>query len=204
MDKQQKREYNRQYRIANWDHILARRREWYAKNAERERERARTYAATPERRAKRRESSVSYRERTAERRRQYMRERYKNKRAELIAKNQERRACPRRGRTERDWLLRRDFGIGLDDYERMLSRQGGGCAICGAAKSANGSRLAVDHCHTSGIVRGLLCLSCNHGIGRFKDDPGKLRRAAEYLENPVGRVVRVECGAGRDSAASRR
>jgi hypothetical protein len=68
----------------------------------------------------------------------------------------------------------------------MLVRQGGGCAIC---RRDNGKRLlAVDHDHaccpgerTCGkCVRGLLCDGCNHGLGKFRDDPELLRRAAEY------------------------
>lgn len=82
-------------------------------------------------------------------------------------------------RNERGASLRRRYGIGIDDYERMFHRQSGQCAICG--KSVDGV-LHVDHDHKTGRVRGLLCFDCNSGIGKMKDDPAVLRRAATYLE----------------------
>ena len=81
--------------------------------------------------------------------------------------------------------LRRKYGITLEDYERMLSDQGGGCAICGAAESiGKGSRLHVDHKPGTRIVRGLLCNHCNGGIARFRDDPSRIREAVRYLMTP--------------------
>lgn len=65
-------------------------------------------------------------------------------------------------------------------YHRMLVEQDGVCKICGNTCSSNRS-LAVDHCHKSGAVRGLLCRSCNVGLGHFKDDPKLLLLAAKYL-----------------------
>ena len=86
-----------------------------------------------------------------------------------------------------DTLLRRNFGITLDQYRTLLARQDGVCAICGQppryAKSKYGipMSLAVDHDHASGKIRGLLCLNCNRGLGYFHDDPSKLRSAIAYL-----------------------
>ncbi len=86
----------------------------------------------------------------------------------------------------RDKELRKNFGISLADYERMLEAQGNGCAICGRPETQKRYGklrwLSVDHCHTTHAVRGLLCNSCNNGIGRFRDDPDLLRKAADYLE----------------------
>ena len=81
-------------------------------------------------------------------------------------------------------MLRERYGINEQQYLAILASQDGGCALCGAEKAAEGQhrRLHVDHCHVTGMVRGLLCSNCNNGIGRFKDDPGLLRAAAEYLE----------------------
>lgn len=77
--------------------------------------------------------------------------------------------------------LKRRFGITIDDYEKMYQEQGGSCLICGAHESCNSHRLAVDHCHETGKVRGLLCKSCNVGIGNLKDNYDLCLRAARYL-----------------------
>jgi Recombination endonuclease VII len=79
--------------------------------------------------------------------------------------------------------LRIAHGIGLDEYRELEKAQGGLCAICGEPQtSTHRQYLCVDHDHKTRKVRGLLCGSCNMGLGRFKDDPVRLRAAAEYLE----------------------
>ena len=79
------------------------------------------------------------------------------------------------------WLLRK-FGITLDEYESMLESQGGVCAICKQPERGNrAKRLAVDHCHETGVIRGLLCQSCNRALGLFKDDVDLLNAAINYL-----------------------
>lgn len=75
--------------------------------------------------------------------------------------------------------LKRQYGITVEKYAEMLSAQAGGCAICGGSSSR---RLSVDHCHTSKVVRGLLCDACNMTLGKMADDPSRLRAAAAYLE----------------------
>lgn len=82
--------------------------------------------------------------------------------------------------------LRRKFGMTPADYDAMLEAQSGGCAICGTTDGmvhrGRVQRLPVDHCHKTETVRGILCTNCNNGLGRFKDDPALLRKAADYLE----------------------
>jgi hypothetical protein len=75
----------------------------------------------------------------------------------------------------RRYELKKKYGITLEDYAIMFRRQGGKCDICGREETGN---LAVDHCHMTGQVRGLLCGSCNRKLGWFE-----FRRAAisEYL-----------------------
>lgn len=84
------------------------------------------------------------------------------------------------------------YNITLDDYNNLLKQQGGGCAICGTVPSED-EWLAVDHDHgccpetlksCGQCVRGLLCATCNNGIGRFKDDVTLLRSAISYLQSP--------------------
>lgn len=71
------------------------------------------------------------------------------------------------------------FGITIEIYDQMLADQNGGCAICKRPPTAK--RLAIDHCRTSGKVRGLLCGPCNVSLGQFGDDPRRLLEAAKYL-----------------------
>jgi hypothetical protein len=64
----------------------------------------------------------------------------------------------------------------------MFATQGGVCAICSAPDESLKKRLCVDHCHTTGAVRGLLCDNCNTALGKFRDNADTLRRAITYLE----------------------
>lgn len=73
----------------------------------------------------------------------------------------------------------RQFGLSIEDYEGMLAKQNGTCQIC--CEPPGVRRLAVDHCHVSGKVRGLLCINCNHALGKMKDSPELLEAAAQYL-----------------------
>ena len=86
-----------------------------------------------------------------------------------------------------EWTLMRNFGLTKATYDRMLADQGGGCAICGKEfgmiRAGKRLRLAVDHDHLTGAVRGILCADCNRGIGMFKDDPRLLQAAVDYISN---------------------
>lgn len=68
------------------------------------------------------------------------------------------------------------YGLTVEEYERLEDEADGLCAICRKAR-----RLAVDHCHDTGEVRGLICHKCNSGLGMFQDNPGALMAAAQYL-----------------------
>ena len=67
----------------------------------------------------------------------------------------------------------------------MLKSQNNVCAIChqkfGGGRNSN-SRLGIDHCHTTGKVRGLLCSNCNRGLGMFKDSEERLKNALDYIK----------------------
>ena len=77
-------------------------------------------------------------------------------------------------------ILRR-YGLTIEEYDNMLSSQGGVCAICRKA-CASGRRLSVDHCHITNKIRGLLCDPCNRGLGAFRDDIDRMKAATVYLE----------------------
>lgn len=93
-------------------------------------------------------------------------------------------SSPSRQRAYRDWAYQRRYGITLLEYEEMLKRQGGVCAIC-CEKCSRNDHLAVDHDHETGRVRGLLCEKCNRGLGRFQDRPELLERGGAYLRKAV-------------------
>ena len=69
---------------------------------------------------------------------------------------------------------RQIYGITLEQYESLLAR---GCAICGSHE-----KICLDHDHAKGVIRAGLCQDCNRGLGFFRDDMDRLRRAADYLE----------------------
>lgn len=107
--------------------------------------------------------------------------------------------------------LWKNYRIGLDQFEEMLAAQDRRCAVCGIHEGeidtrtiggrklpdgsmATAATMQVDHCHTAGTLRGLLCPPCNRALGLFRDDPALLDRAAAYLrhwatqtENPFRR-----------------
>ena len=84
--------------------------------------------------------------------------------------------------------LRKNYGVTLDWYNAKHDEQNGLCAICARPETAvirgKTIALAVDHCHDTGKVRGLLCRSCNNAIGAFEHDPDMLFAAIAYLERP--------------------
>lgn len=83
--------------------------------------------------------------------------------------------------------FRKMYGISREEYFRRLSDQGGVCAICKKEESqyrgGEKIKLALDHCHRTGMLRGILCSSCNNVLARAKDDSEVLRKAAEYLDH---------------------
>lgn len=74
--------------------------------------------------------------------------------------------------------LMHGYGLSLEDYEKMLSEQCGECAICDQKMNPP----CVDHCHTTGKIRALLCSGCNTALGGFKDSQCFLQRAIGYLQ----------------------
>lgn len=142
----------------------------------------------------RREQSRAYRAANIERYRTYDRKRNRNPerrasqkrtmqkyREKYKAKSRERYAA--NPGAWRESHLRRRFGMSVEEYDSLCSRQGNRCAICGSEEDGNcKKRLTVDHDHVTGKVRGLLCDRCNRAIGLLRDDPTVLRKAMIYLK----------------------
>ena len=82
----------------------------------------------------------------------------------------------------RNYMLKKNYGIGASGYKSLLVQQNGVCAICGNEPTV-GKKLSVDHCHTTDDVRGLLCDKCNFALGLFNDDLDLLASASSYLIN---------------------
>lgn len=109
-----------------------------------------------------RQKSREYRQRDPERARAHDRRRQESVRAKKLAAK---------------------YGLTVEQYAEMYQQQGGVCAIC-SQTDRQGHRLAVDHCHATGAVRGLLCHACNVAIGLLRDDPSLLDAASRYLRRP--------------------
>ena len=91
----------------------------------------------------------------------------------------------------RNYHLLARYGLTAAAFEDMYQAQGGLCDICCVQMSMEGRdktgrTCCVDHCHTTGNVRALLCLNCNQGLGKFLDDSEALERAAEYIRRHEG------------------
>lgn len=107
--------------------------------------------------------------------------RTKNSKRELAAARILRQKNPARyAAYQRKNHLKMKYGLTLAAYEAMLARQAGACAICRDSVPA-GVKLHVDHDHATGAVRGLLCASCNLGLGKFKDSRRVIAMAFTYL-----------------------
>jgi hypothetical protein len=83
--------------------------------------------------------------------------------------------------SDRKSHLKRKYGLTLEQYDAMLEAQGGVCAICRQPRPEERT-LHVDHDHTTGAVRGLLCFTCNNALGDFRDSADLFHAAAAYLE----------------------
>jgi len=76
--------------------------------------------------------------------------------------------------------VRRKYGVSKEEWEALYERQGGRCAIC---RKRLVGKICLDHDHDTDEVRGLLCNTCNQGLGYFDDDPELMRAAMAYLLN---------------------
>jgi hypothetical protein len=86
--------------------------------------------------------------------------------------------------------LKNGYGITLADYNKMFEIQGGCCMICKRHQSVLKRPLAVDHCHVTNKIRGLLCANCNPMLGFAKDSVETLQAAIKYLGDSNGRSIK--------------
>jgi hypothetical protein len=120
---------------------------------------------------------------------------YKEERRERNKKwrdgwSEERKALEESKRKDR--YFKRKYGIGLEEYETMFAAQCGLCKICKTDEKRGIGDLQVDHCHTTGEIRGLLCSNCNLMLGLVYDDTETLLSAIEYLSLPIREDHKIE------------
>jgi len=111
---------------------------------------------------------------------------YRNRNPDII-KEIRKRTDAKRKQVRREQELEKKYGLTYSDYLCMLESQNGVCSICGRPEKLLGKGgctrpLNVDHCHTTGKVRGLLCASCNLALGNLEDNIAYLQNAISYLE----------------------
>ena len=100
-------------------------------------------------------------------------------------KKWERENADRARKSRRGRNLKAKYGITIEEYDTILEEQGGRCAICGSHSNESAFHtefFAVDHCHETGRIRGLLCNNCNRALGFLKDDPVVVSSALTYLK----------------------
>lgn len=171
-------------------------RRW--REANRERARAQSKAAT--KRWKERDPAAARASHAAAKRRWYAanREEILRKLREQTARNREeigrrrrelREVDPDRAkRLARARKLKDKYGITMDEFDAMLHAQGGVCKLCMGPPNHK-QPFAVDHCHVTGTIRGLLCFRCNRALGMLEDNAALLRRGAAYLETSQLREI---------------
>ncbi len=160
---EERREYYRAYNEKNSEAIRGKRHAFYLANSQRIKEARQMYR-------------IANREKIRERARLY----YKDNRDSILEKEHGRYKA--RVLAVRAQQLVKKYGLTPEQVDDMLAAQGGVCAICGGGPDGRWGKFNVDHNHTTGNVRGLLCSNCNQMIGHAKDSPALLRLAADYLE----------------------
>jgi hypothetical protein len=131
------------------------------------------YASDPEYRARMLAKNKAYRDKHKDRISDYRRLRWKSD-----DEYRERQLAGRRGKCKRWSSIKHSYGILQADYQALLDSQGGVCAIC---RRIPPDHLCIDHCHTTGRIRGLLCRKCNTGLGCYEDNPELMNMAINYL-----------------------
>jgi hypothetical protein len=106
---------------------------------------------------------------------------------------------PQKDARDRQKARARFHGIELEDFERILAEQDGCCGLCGKRLRSRRDR-HIDHCHRTGRVRGVLCFTCNKGLGMLGDNEVGLRRAIAYLRGQKFDVKHVGILPGEQAA----
>lgn len=167
------------------------RKEYREKNKEKISKKARKYREENKEKLRIKKQVYSKIYNSTPERKKYMKEYRKNNRKKERLGGKKYRNTEKGRRSQKNGHLKRKYNITLDYYEKLKQKQRNLCAICGCPETSletkNGSNrvkdLAVDHCHKTNKVRGLLCFRCNTTIGKFEDNIELLENAINYLKN---------------------
>lgn len=98
-------------------------------------------------------------------------------------------AAPKRNRSHeeerasiRAYLLKKKYGLSMEQWDSLFTKQGKACAICRSPNPTGSKGWHTDHCHSTGKVRGILCSICNTTLGQLKEDVDTMQRMIEYVE----------------------
>ncbi len=173
-DREKDREATRAWKAANPDKVKAYSKTYYEDNKERIAAAGATYYAA-HKEEKKAYSATHY---------AANKEKLKAYSATYYAANKEKKKAYRAANLDRRLAYNRlrKTGVTQEQYDGAYLKQKGVCAICSGVE-ASGRRLAADHCHTTGVFRGLLCMKCNTGLGKFKDNTDLLTKAIGYLND---------------------
>ncbi len=178
-------EYNKKYYQEHLETEKQRKLDWYYQNKEKiDKEKRKAYMKEYQKTYKKPPKTPEQREEINRKRRErYATDLEHREKTKLNAR------MKRNPQLKRSYRLKTEFGITSEQFEEILAKQGGGCAICGAKqtnvttrKEKIEKRLYVDHDHVTGKVRGILCHRCNFGLGQFLDNIELLAKAIEYLK----------------------
>jgi hypothetical protein len=185
------RKKSREQYLSHGAEIRARARRWSHANKEKVSANAKRYYQSHKDIIKARQSAKYYADLEGSRAyaRQQVRE-LRNKPGVRERQNQWSRAWRKANPTSSlSSAMKHKYGITLERYNEILQKQGGVCAICGGLNAhphrwgGVTTRLTIDHCHSTGRVRGLLCGACNVAIGMLKDNPTLVQAALVYLNS---------------------
>lgn len=169
-------QYFREYYKRNREQKLSQAKQWQSDNKEQRKQYMREYVKDNRdkfRRTPEQQAEYNRKRREAYAKCQATRDKARAKVKEWQSANPDKRKAQRI----------KKFGIALDEFQSMYERCGGQCEICGFKDNGDKRFFPfVDHCHTTGVVRGLLCSKCNFGVGQFGDNIETLRRAILYIE----------------------
>ena len=110
----------------------------------------------------------------------YQKTYYTKHREKILQRHQERYAKNINGKKDSYYL--KEYGITYSDFLYLKGQDHNKCAICGTPSCPSGRELSIDHNHITGQIRGILCMDCNTGLGKFKDSIDLLQQAKDYLQ----------------------